>query len=455
MSNSSSVHKLNMQAEKIKGERPLHLLILSAKTETELQELTTQYISYLESAPDEKLADICFTANTSCKCLKYRLAVIASSVAQMREKLMALGSESMGVVESQDKKSKIAFLFNPQSYEYIGMGRQLYQTQPTFRQAFDRCNDILRPYLEKPLLEVLYPPEEMEESTQHLVEEAAYTHPALFTVEYALFELWTSWGIKPDLIMGYSAGEYAAACVAGVFSLEDSLKLVAERSRLMHQLRRRGAMVAVKASAQDVSTALAPFAGSVWISGFNGLKHVSIAGKTEAVSAVSATLEAQGFQVKKLNVSIPFHTPLMIPMLGKFEQVLREISFSPPQIRLVSTMTGKVVTQEVTAPDYWCNQIIEPVQLFASVDSLKREGVEVFVEIGLRPIVWRLTSKDRPDNETLWLPSLSPTETDWQQMLTSTAQLYLHGVSVDWMGFDRDYNRSLLPLPSSLITNFT
>lgn len=426
-----------------------NLLILSAKTETELPELTAQYISYLESAPDEKLADICFTANTSCKCLKYRLAVIASSVAQMREKLMALDSESMGVVENQEKKSKIAFLFNPQSYEYIGMGRQLYQTQPTFRQAFDRCNDILRPYLEKPLLEILYPPEEMEESTQYLLEETTYTHPALFALQYALFELWKSWGIKPDIIMGYSAGDYFAAYVAGVFSLENGLKMATERSRLMYGLPKEGAFVAVKASEQEVRTAIAPFAASVWICAFNNPQNVSISGKSDDVRAVSSKLEAEGFETKKLKASIAFHTPLMAPMLAEFKHILQEINFSPPQIKLVSSMTGKVVTQEVTTPDSWCNHIIQPVQLFASVDTLKSEGVEVFLEIGPRPIVGRLTSKEQPENETLWLSSLSPNEMDWQQMLTSTAALYLHGVPVDWVGFDRDYNRSSLPLPSS------
>ncbi|MGD1699610.1 acyltransferase domain-containing protein [Dapis sp. BLCC M229] len=448
MNNSSSFQQLNMQQEKIKHKRPLHLLTLSAKTGQELQELRGKYIGYLESASDKKLADICFTTNINCQHFKYRLAIVASSVVEMREKLTALHSESMGVLPNQDKKSKIAFLFAPQGYEYVGMGRQLYQTQPTFRQAFDHCNDILRPYLEKPLLEILYPSEEMEKSTQHLLEETTYTHPALFALEYALFELWKSWGIQPDIVMGYSAGEYFAAYIAGVFSLENCLKIVTERSRLMQELPRVGAVVAVKAPEQEIRTAIAPFAGSVWINSFNNPKNVAISGKSEEVRAVSAKLEAQGFQTKQLNASIAFHTPLMASMLGEFERVFQDVSFSPPQIKWVSSMTGKVVTDEVTTPDYWCNQIIEPVELFASVDSLKREGVEVFVEIGPRPIVWRLTSQGQLDNETLWLPSLSPTETDWQQMLTSTAKLYLHGVPVDWVGFDRDYNRSPLPLPS-------
>lgn len=436
-----------MQQEKIKEERPLHLLTLSAKTEQELQELRVKYICYLESALDENLADICFTTNINCQNFKYRFAVVASSVVEMQEKLTALDSESVWVVPNQDKKNKIAFIFAPQGYEYVGMGRKLYQTQPTFRQAFDRCNDILRPYLEKPLLEILYPSEEMDKSTQYLLEETTYTHPALFALEYALFELWKSWGIKPDIVMGYSAGEYFAAYVAGVFSLENSLKMVTERSRLMQELRGGGAIVAVKASEQKVRAAMAPFAGSVWINYFNNPTNVAITGKSKEIHAMSAKLEAQGFQTKQIKASIPFHTPLMTPMLGQFERVLQDISFSPPQIKFVSSMTGKVVTNEVTTPDYWCHQIIQPVQLCASVDSLKREGVQVFLEIGPRLIVWRLTSQDRPDDETLWLPSLSPTETDWQQMLTSMAQLYLHGVSVDWVGFDRDYDRCQRSLP--------
>ena len=241
------------------------------------------------------------------------------------------------------------------------MGRQLYQTQPTFRQAFDRCNHILRPYLEKPLVEILYPSEQMEESTQHLLEETTYTHPVLFALQYALFELWKSWGIKPDIIMGYSAGDYFSAYVAGVFSLENGLKMATERSRLMYALPKEGAFVAVKASEQEVRTAIAPFAASVWIGAFNNPKNVSISGKSEDVRAVSAKLEAEGFKTQKLKASIAFHTPLMAPMLGEFKHILQEINFSLPQIKLVSSMTGKVVTQEVTTPNYWCHHIIQPV----------------------------------------------------------------------------------------------
>ncbi|NEP71469.1 MULTISPECIES: acyltransferase domain-containing protein [Okeania] len=442
------VQQSNIKPGKRKEERPLHLLILSAKTEIELQELRAKYISYLESTTDEKLADICFTANISCKCLKYRLAVIASSVAQMREKLMAPDSESMGVVENQENKSKIAFLFTSQGYQYVGMGRQLYQTQPTFRQALDRCNNILSPYLEKPLLEILYPPEEIEESTQYLLDETAYTQPALFAVQYAMFELWKSWGIKPDVMMGYSVGEYAAACVAGVFSLENVLKVIAERSRLMAELPKDGKIVAVKASEQEVRTIIGSQPCPIWISAINGPKNVAIAGKIEDVGAVSTAVEAQGLEIKKLNASVAFHSPLMKPMLGEFKQALREISFSPPQIKLVSSMTGKVVIKEVTSPDYWCRQIIEPVEFLAGMNSLKREGIEIFVEIGPKPTLLRRGCQCLPDAEYLWLPSLSPTEIDWQQMLTSTAALYLRGIPVDWVGFDRDYNRSFLPIPS-------
>ncbi|NES92037.1 MAG: acyltransferase domain-containing protein [Okeania sp. SIO2B9] len=361
---------------------------------------------------------------------------------------MAPDSESMGVVENQENKSKIAFLFTSQGYQYVGMGRQLYQTQPTFRQALDRCNNILSPYLEKPLLEILYPPEEIEESTQYLLDETAYTQPALFAVQYAMFELWKSWGIKPDVMMGYSVGEYAAACVAGVFSLENVLKVIAERSRLMAELPKDGKIVAVKASEQEVRTIIGSQPCPIWISAINGPKNVAIAGKIEDVGAVSTAVEAQGLEIKKLNASVAFHSPLMKPMLGEFKQALREISFSPPQIKLVSSMTGKVVIKEVTSPDYWCRQIIEPVEFLAGMNSLKREGIEIFVEIGPKPTLLRRGCQCLPDAEYLWLPSLSPTEIDWQQMLTSTAALYLRGIPVDWVGFDRDYNRSFLPIPS-------
>lgn len=227
------------------AERPVHLLSLSARTEGALRELASRYAGRLAASPELDTGDLCFTANTGRSHFAHRLCVPASSSAGMREALnaYAAGREATGVVTGvadNTKQPKIAFLFTGQGSQYVGMGRQLYETQPTFREALDRCDEILRAHLQQPLLEVLYP------SSGHRspLDETAYTQPALFSLEYALAELWQSWGVRPSVVMGHSVGEYTAACVAGVFSLEDGLRLIAERARLIQELPRNGEMVA-------------------------------------------------------------------------------------------------------------------------------------------------------------------------------------------------------------------
>ncbi|MDJ0574306.1 MAG: amino acid adenylation domain-containing protein [Xenococcaceae cyanobacterium MO_234.B1] len=437
-----------MKEERENRERPLHLLTLSAKTENTLEELVERYVSHIESTDDINVADLCFTANTGRKHFQHRLAIVADSATELREKLTTIDPVCMGVVKAPDKMGKIAFLFTGQGSQYLGMGRQLYETQLTFRQAIDRCDDILRAYLETPLLEILYPLENIESSNHNLINQTGYTQPALFALEYALFQLWTSWGIRPDVIMGHSVGEYVAACIAGVFSLEDGLKLIAQRGRLMQALPAGGAMVSAIASEQKVRAVINSQASGVSIAAINGPESIVFSGKQKDVEAVATALAAQGIKIKHLTVSHAFHSPLMEPMLDEFKQVAQDISFASPKIKLISNVTGTVVTDEIAVPEYWCRHILQPVQFAASLEKLKQQGAEIFVEIGPKPILLGMARHCLPDDEGLWLPSLRPPQVDWQQILNSTTQLYLHGLPVDWVGFDQDYARQRQPLPT-------
>ena len=448
------------------NERPRHILSLSAKTPEALKELVQRYEVYLKSYPDATLADICFTANTGRKHFNHRFAVTAASVEQLGEQLRAFDQQTPPKASSQTNSplltslgkvtssvGAIAFLFTGQGSQYVDMGRQLYETQPTFRQTLDRCNEILGSYLEKPLLEVLYPQRGENLSSKILnpksqIDETAYTQPALFALEYALFQLWKSWGIEPDVVMGHSVGEYVAACVAGVFTLEDGLKLIAARGRLMQALPSDGEMVALLTDEAQARAAIQPYAQEVSIAAINGPQSIVISGGEKAINAVCATLSASGIKTKKLNVSHAFHSPLMEPMLGAFEQVARQVSFSSPQIKLISNVTGKLATEEVATPEYWCSHIKQPVRFVASVDSLDRLGVETLVEIGPKPILLGMASQCQPDSNKFWLASLRPEQDDWQVLLASLAELYVHGVSVNWLGFDRDYSRRRLNLPT-------
>jgi acyl transferase domain-containing protein/aryl carrier-like protein len=430
-------------------ERPKHLLTLSAKSEAALHELVQRYQPFLLNKPKTSLADICFTANTGRVHFEHRIAVVADSTQQLHQNLSEVSVQS-------GQTLNIAFLFTGQGAQYVGMGRQLYETQPTFRQTLVSCDEILRDYLEQPLLEVIYPPFDAERRGRHSHAErgneelnnTVYTQPALFALEYALAQLWQSWGIKPTYVMGHSVGEYVAACVAGVFSLEDGLKLIAERARLMQALPREGEMVTVFAGEAQVASAIQPYTQQVSIAAINGPENIVISGQHEAIATIKATLESQGIKSKPLSVSHAFHSPLIEPMLPAFSHVVGEVTLSSPQINLISNLTGELATAEITTSAYWCRHVTHPVKFAASMETLSKQGCDVFVEIGPKPALLGMGRQCLPEDVGVWLPSLRQGADDWQQLLQSLGELYVRGATIDWTGFDRDYQRRRVALPT-------
>ncbi|NEO56677.1 MAG: alpha/beta fold hydrolase [Okeania sp. SIO3B5] len=462
-------------------ERPVHLLTLSAKTQPALEELAKRYCEYLENHVETfhgtSLPDICYTANVGRSHFQHRLAVLATSENEIREKLESFNTENevLGLFSSQlpntTSKPKIAFLFTGQGSQYVSMGWELYQTQPTFRSVLEECNKILQPYLEKPLLEVLF-------GKTALIDQTAYTQPALFALEYALVKLWKSWGVQPNIVMGHSVGEYVAATVAGVFSLEEGLKLIATRGKLMQQLPDGGEMVSILASESQVRLAIAPYNSEVAIAAINGPESIVISGASGAIGEICSQLESQGVKTKRLQVSHAFHSPLMEPMLAEFEAIARQITYNQPQIPLISNISGKLADKSIATAKYWVNHIRQSVRFAQSMETLDRQGYKVFLEIGPKPVLLGMGRQCLPENQGMWLPSLrpgkipllsplergkpedasllndgKPEETallrgEWEQILSSLAELYLQGVKVDWLGFDQDYIRCKVMLPT-------
>jgi len=438
-----------IEDQKASATRPRHLLTLSAKSNEALHDLEGKFLKHLSKQPGESIEDLCYTANAGRAAWPHRLAIVASSSTQMFEKLAEVHSAAKpsGTFRSESgssEKLKIAFLFTGQGSQYVGMGRELYDTQPTFRNALDQCCQILEGELPQTLLSVLYP----EPYSASLLDETAYTQPALFSLEYALAQLWLSWGIVPSVVMGHSVGEYVAACVAGVFSLEQGLKLITARGRLMQQCE-RGRMVSVAGDDALVSKELQPYADRVAIAAFNGPENTVISGQTEAVEELAQKLAALGMKTKALTVSHAFHSPLMNPMLSAFEQIAASVKYSPPCIPLISNLSGTMTTtDEIAKASYWVRHARNAVRFSDSMRAAQERGCQVFLELGPSPTLLGMGAKCLPDGFGTWLPSLRRGRNDWDQMLESLAALYVRGADVDWRGFDHDYQRHSVILPT-------
>jgi acyl transferase domain-containing protein/acyl carrier protein/ubiquinone/menaquinone biosynthesis C-methylase UbiE/ribosomal protein S18 acetylase RimI-like enzyme len=431
------------------------LITVSAKNSLALAALAAKYEEYLARKPEVSLADFSYTTTIGRAHFEHRLAIVAESSRHLHKQLnaFAAGREEPGVIRGkvdQRPQLKIAFLFTGQGSQYPGMGRELYRTQPVFRNVLERCDQVLRTVLEVPLLSVLF----SETAPASLLHQTAYTQPALFALEYALAQLWRSWGVEPDVVMGHSVGEYVAACVAGVFGLEEGLKLIAERGRLMQSLPRNGRMAVVFAEEGLVRQAIQPYRRNVSIAALNGPGNIVISGAAQEIGAAVGYLENEGLTVIPLQVSHAFHSPLMEPILSEFAEVAGSVAFSPPIITMISNLTGRRIDDEVCHSAYWCDHIRRPVNFEGGMKTLFHAGCDVFLEVGPKPVLNGMGAQclagagDIPHGyHPIWLAGMKEDTPASSQMMKSLGQLYVLGHPVRFAGLWRNQDCRRLGLP--------
>jgi acyl transferase domain-containing protein/NADPH:quinone reductase-like Zn-dependent oxidoreductase/SAM-dependent methyltransferase len=428
-------------------ERGRHVLVLSAKNESSLRELALSYSSVLERQPQWSFSDICHSASAGRTHFTHRAAIVATSASELKEKLRLLhGGESAEPVlhgcVADDEVAKVAFLFTGQGSQYYAMGRELYHSQPLFRDALHQCDEILSQNTGWSLLDLLY------SSTDHSqIHQTAYSQPLLFSIEFALARLWQSWGIQPAVVMGHSVGEYAAAVIAGVFSLEDGLKLIAARGKLMQALPRNGGMIAIQGKLEKVAAIVAACGSSISIAAINGPHSIVISGPQDELLKAAAACQREHLSFTQLEVSHAFHSPLMSPILADFARVAEEVAYSSPHIDFVSNVTGKLAAEALANAEYWVRHISAPVLFYDGIQQLSQRGCKIILEIGPKPTLIDL-GRNCVEQDLQWLASLRPGCSDWEQMLQSLATMYVTGSTINWEQVNHGYYRDQVSLPT-------
>ncbi|KDB53392.1 hypothetical protein X805_09770 [Sphaerotilus natans subsp. natans DSM 6575] len=428
------------------------LLVLSARSEAALDALVTRWRTHLPAHAAQPLAAMCHTAATGRRHHAHRLALVAHDRDDLARQLRALaeGRSAAGTSRgvTPPVRARLAFLFTGQGSQSVGMGRALYRDEPVFRAAIDDCDRLLAALPETPLSlrEILHPAD--PERDGEPMERAGQAQPALFALEYALACQWRAWGIEPEWMLGHSLGEIVAACLAGVFDLADALKLVAARGRLMEALPQDGSMVSLRTTPDRVRPLLAGREDQVAIAAVNAPDSVVLSGRREAVAELVAQLQAQGIEARALKVTHAFHSPLMAPMLDAFRAVAETIRYAPPTLPVVSNLSGALAGAEMACADYWVRQVREPVHFAEGVETLRREGAGLFLEVGPHPALAGLVARQLDLASGMTLPSLRRGVPDRAALLASLGALFVHGHLPRWAALSPDSpapRRVLLP----------
>lgn len=453
--------------------RPCHIIMISAKTPSALDTMTDNLGEHLEQNPGLNMADVAYTLQSGRKEFNCRRIMVCSGVEE-GIKSLKIRKEGKTFFTSLNKPENrsVVFMFSGQGSQYLNMAKEIYLNEALFRETFDLCSEILKPILKLDLRDIIYPAItegensditqyetqkiQLEEAATHKLCQTAITQPALFVIEYALARLWQGWGVHPEAMIGHSIGEYVAACLAGVFSLEDALLLVAARGSMIQE-QQPGAMVAISISPEE----LAPLLNSkgfpergISLAVVNSPSQCVVSGESEAITELVKELDEKRIPSKSLRTSHAFHSQMMDPLVAPFTELVKKVQLNPPQIPYLSNVTGTWITeQEATDPKYWASHLRQTVRFSDGLKNLLQNPEQILLEVGPGRTLGTL-ARQHParSSEQIILTSLrhpsEASESDTAFILKTLGRLWLSGKKVDWPEFYKDELRCRIPLPT-------
>ncbi|MCF4968127.1 beta-ketoacyl synthase N-terminal-like domain-containing protein [Nostoc sp. CMAA1605] len=425
------------------------LLPLSAKSEQALEQVTTNLATHLQQHPELNLADVAYTLSVGRRAFDYRRMVVCRDIEDAIKVLTNLDSERVYSYYQKPSKRPVIFMFSGQGTQYVNMARELYEVEPIFQEQVDICADILKQHLGLDIRQIIYPSEQQIQTASAQLQQTSLAQPALFTIEYALAKLWMSWGVLPTSMIGHSIGEYVAATLAGVFSLEDALTLVAVRGKMMQQ-QPPGSMLAVSLPEADVKQFLGE---ELSLAAINSPSACVVSGKTEVVETLQNYLASKNINSRLLHTSHAFHSQMMEPMLAAFTEQVKKANPKPPKIPFISNLTGTwIQANEATNPHYWSQHLRSCVRFSQGISELLKQSEGIFIEVGAGRTLSTLTKQHlTPNAKQLVVTSLrhpQEQQPDIAFILNTLGQLWLAGIDINWSEFYSHAQPYRIPLPT-------
>ncbi len=429
--------------------RPWQLLILSAKSNPALDRASTRLADLLHNQPELNLADAAYTLCEGRHAFSHRRIAVCQDIDDAIEVLRANDPSRTHTSSQETKQRNILFMFPGQGSQYVNMGLDLYHSETSFRNHIDYCSEFLKPRLGLDLRDVLYPDENMKTEAQERLKQTSLTQPALFVIEYALAQLYKDWGIHPQAMIGHSIGEYVAACLAGVFSLDDALSLVAERGRLMQSMP-KGTMLSVPLAEDELQGLIS---GRVSIATVNTPNLCVASGPTEEIDNLENALKERGLECQRLHTSHAFHSVMMEPAADQFRDFLQGVELIPPQTSFISNVTGTWIKEkEATDPGYWARHLRHAVLFSQGVQHFLHDPDQILLEVGPGSTLSSLAMKHatRAKCQTILKSMRHPRESqpDLAFLLTTLGRLWISGIKIDWRGYFAEENRRRVVLPT-------